>query len=464
MPQQIDVPGMGVVEFPDGMSDDQIASAIKKNMPSQKVTLSDIGASAWNDIKKAGSNIAHSIYSGATLAGDVASGKAQLPSSQGVPGSVPFGDPNSAGLRVADMAALAFPINPAVRAGDRAFPGVTKAVTGEKPVPTATNLADQADINYNRARSSGVEFSPDFVSSGAFGVQQELDKMGFIDAPKVASATHDILRRLQAVPAAEPGMAGPTVTIANLDAARRALGAIARNRAPENASDAAAASLAIDRLDALPKAAGPKDIVAGGIALPYAVEQIEKGRGNVAASKRSNAITGELDTAHTGILERAEDRAAAANSGQNIGNSIRQRIANLLADKKQLGGWNGQEIAQAELINQGTRGMNASRFVGNFMGGGGGLGAQITSALSAGAGAAAGGIPGAAAGATVGPIVGASSKAIEGALTRRQVEKLDEMLRKRSPAYEDAPTNYTVVSPERRAALIRALMLEQQQR
>lgn len=35
MPQQIDVPGMGVVEFPDGMSDDDIAQAIKRSMPAQ---------------------------------------------------------------------------------------------------------------------------------------------------------------------------------------------------------------------------------------------------------------------------------------------------------------------------------------------------------------------------------------------------------------------------------------------
>lgn len=34
MPQQIDVPGMGIVEFPDGMTDDQISAAIKNNMPS----------------------------------------------------------------------------------------------------------------------------------------------------------------------------------------------------------------------------------------------------------------------------------------------------------------------------------------------------------------------------------------------------------------------------------------------
>jgi hypothetical protein len=33
MPQQIDVPGMGIVEFPDGMNDAQITAAIQKNMP-----------------------------------------------------------------------------------------------------------------------------------------------------------------------------------------------------------------------------------------------------------------------------------------------------------------------------------------------------------------------------------------------------------------------------------------------
>jgi hypothetical protein len=33
MPIQVEVPGQGLVEFPDGMSDDQIAAAIKQNMP-----------------------------------------------------------------------------------------------------------------------------------------------------------------------------------------------------------------------------------------------------------------------------------------------------------------------------------------------------------------------------------------------------------------------------------------------
>lgn len=41
MAQRIEVPGMGVVEFPDGMTDDQIASAIKANMPAPVDTMTD---------------------------------------------------------------------------------------------------------------------------------------------------------------------------------------------------------------------------------------------------------------------------------------------------------------------------------------------------------------------------------------------------------------------------------------
>src|SRR5205085_9819878 len=36
MPQRIDVPGMGIVEFPDGMGDEQIAAAIRKSMPQEQ--------------------------------------------------------------------------------------------------------------------------------------------------------------------------------------------------------------------------------------------------------------------------------------------------------------------------------------------------------------------------------------------------------------------------------------------
>lgn len=44
MVQRIEVPGMGVVEFPDGMTDNQIAAAIKANMPAEKPARGIAGA------------------------------------------------------------------------------------------------------------------------------------------------------------------------------------------------------------------------------------------------------------------------------------------------------------------------------------------------------------------------------------------------------------------------------------
>lgn len=48
MPQRVDVPGMGVVEFPDGMSDEQISAAIKKNMSAK----SEVEPSVAGDMAK----------------------------------------------------------------------------------------------------------------------------------------------------------------------------------------------------------------------------------------------------------------------------------------------------------------------------------------------------------------------------------------------------------------------------
>lgn len=65
MPQRIDVPGMGVVEFPDGMSDDQISAAIKSNLPQDSL--------AGDVAKSAGIGLAHGTISLAGLPGDARS-------------------------------------------------------------------------------------------------------------------------------------------------------------------------------------------------------------------------------------------------------------------------------------------------------------------------------------------------------------------------------------------------------
>ena len=56
MPQVIEVPGHGPVEFPDGMSDDQIVAAIKKNamVPQQKSKLNPEQAAQFQAVMTQG--------------------------------------------------------------------------------------------------------------------------------------------------------------------------------------------------------------------------------------------------------------------------------------------------------------------------------------------------------------------------------------------------------------------------
>jgi hypothetical protein len=66
MPQQIDVPGMGIVEFPDGMSDADITAAIQKNMPKQEA-----GSSVGGFAKSLGVGAAEGLIGLAGILGDV---------------------------------------------------------------------------------------------------------------------------------------------------------------------------------------------------------------------------------------------------------------------------------------------------------------------------------------------------------------------------------------------------------
>lgn len=85
--------------------------------------------------------IGHSIESAVTLPGDVYAGRARLPSSGAVPGSVEFGSPESSGERVADLATLASPVSPATRVGV-GFAGVPKSRPAPAP-PVAEALGDE---------------------------------------------------------------------------------------------------------------------------------------------------------------------------------------------------------------------------------------------------------------------------------------------------------------------------------
>ncbi|MCW5692565.1 MAG: hypothetical protein KIT48_09380 [Pseudolabrys sp.] len=197
-----------------------------------------------------------------------------------------------------------------------------------------------------------------------------------------------------------------------------------------------AASQAIRGLDEFIPNVSQKDVLAG---TPAATaDLLKRGRGNYAAAMRSNDLTGTLDRATTGILERAESRAQAANSGRNIDNTIRQKVASLLEKPKEVSGFSDKELEALSGVLQGGPARNTARYIGNLLGGGGGVGQAGISALGGGAGAAVGGIPGALIGGVAPAVAGAGSKAIANALAKRSLNNVDELVRMRSPLYEEA--------------------------
>lgn len=352
-------------------------------------------------------------------------------------------------------AAMMAGINPAIRAGDRVIPGVAKAFKAEAPVvPTTQELVTAGGSAINAAKASELKIGAQTVGEYSRKLQQELFDSGI--HPARAGDTYKILKELENAPA------DAVFTPANLQTLRETLQSVAQNFNPNASKDQLAASRAIKGFDQFLPSVGPKDTVAGAIAAdsaPATREQLltralegkkeagrvtdlfEQGRGNYAAAMRSNDITGVLDRANTGILERAEVRAQAANSGRNLDNTIRSKVASVLEKPKEISGLSDDELASLNSVIEGGSVRNTARTVGNWLGGGGGLGQTSVAALGAAAGASVGGVPGAIVGAGAPLAVGTGAKAVANVLAKRSLSKADEAMRMRSPLYQDRVAN-----------------------
>jgi hypothetical protein len=406
-----------------------------------KLTGADGGERYQTWPEKLVRGVASSAKSAATLPGDVMAGEAS---------------PNDTG-RVMDLATLGTPVNPAIRAGDQLIPGAAKAMRAEKPVvPTTEELAKTGGADIQAAKTSGLDIAAPSVADYSRKLEQELFDSGIhpVDAPN----TFAKLKALQDAPS------DAIFTASNLQSLRSSLQATAQNFNPAAAKDQLAASRAIKGFDQFLPSVDEASVLAG---TPAATQKLfERGRGNYAAGQRSNDLTGDLDRAVTGILERSEGRAQAANSGRNLDNTIRSKAESFLEKPKEVSGLSDAEIEGFKQLRDGGTVRNTARYVGNLLGGGGGIGQSGMAAIGAGLGGAGGGIPGALLGGALPSAVGAGAKSIANKLAKRDLAKLDEMLRKRSPLYEERAANpeMSVISPERRAALIRALMAAEEQR
>lgn len=403
-------------------------------------------------------------YSGSILPFSVdASGKASFDSNAGLlgvakraltlPGQVMKGevDPMSdEGIgRAFEAATVMTPVSPALRAGGRVAGGgpvapgkgqwETTTSPAKPPAPSSEALYQAADQGYNRVRDMAVDYSGKSVQDLARAQRQALEADGILE--NLAPKTFQILKQLESAPD------GSVAPLAGLEAARRALGHAGRDFA--NPTEQLASSRLVGGMDDFIRAANPGDVVAGDAQM--AAKTISDARGNYAAAKRSDKLTGAEDV--------ADLNAAVANSGTNSDNQIRQRVASLLKSPKQSAGFTEDELTLLREVAEGKAATNITRFVGNLLGGGGGLGAVASGSAGGGVGALIGGPAGAAVGATV-PAIGIGLRRAASNMTRKGLQSVDEVTRMRSPLYEQlqAAAPDLVVSPEKRMALIRALM------
>lgn len=337
-------------------------------------------------------------------------------------------------------------MNPAMRAGELAIPGVKNSLRAASvDPPTEEALKGAANAGFKAMRESGVDYRSTAVEELARRIKGGLDEEGFL--AKHAPKTHGVLDDLANAPE------GSVATISGLAAARKSFRQARKDF--NNPSEQEAARRAVGGLDEFISNPGAESILSG--SADEAAKLLKDANANYAASKRVGAIGNKQ--------EIAKLRADASNSGQNIGNSIRQRIVDLITRPKEAAGYSEAELKALKRVSEGSTAANATRYASNLLGGGGGLGASVTAGLGAVAGSATGSPALIAAGAGL-PILGAGLRAASNRITNKALDEAMQLTASRSPLYErmlqEAP--FEADSPNRTVAALRALILGVQQR
>lgn len=325
-----------------------------------------------------------------------------------------------------EMAATLTPGSSIKRAG--AGNAVSLFGKAEKRVtpPTAEQLKTRADASYDQMRASGAEYSASDVAKTAQEAIVGLNEKGL--GPNTAKKTNKVLKELANPP--ERAFA----TASDLQSARSTFGNIAASA--NNGADRKGARLAKAALDRFISDAAKLD--ASGKAA-VAAQALKRGDGDYAAAKRSELING--------INLSAERRAAAANSGSNVGNTARQKAASALEGDRKLSGFNEAEIAGLEGVVQGSAGANTLRNLSGVLGGGGGVGATMVGGVGGAAGTMIGGLPGAVVGTMSLPALGALARNQSNRMTLRALEQVDQSVRKRSPLFEEMYRDAPLIQP-----------------
>lgn len=275
--------------------------------------------------------------------------------------------------------------------------------------PSFDEIEGTAVAGFRSPAVRGLEVQPNAVQGWANNLRTRLTDEGLSDI--TAGQTWKILGRLDNAPQ------GGTITGNNLASLRRELAEVAKETKEfKPTSDAAAATRAIKELDELiATGIGPRDVIKGDPAAAQRTWQEARGNYAQAAKIRSTDARQML----------AETLATGAHSGRNFDNNMRQKMRDIVAGPAGRGFNQPGEREAVERIGLGSPERNATRMVSNLLGGGGGLGSSAVGGLAA----MGTGNPWA----LLTIPTGLGLKAAQNAATRRDLDRLNEVLRANSP-------------------------------
>jgi hypothetical protein len=292
-----------------------------------------------------------------------------------------------------------------------------RSATPLQAMPDVDAVKAAASAGYNDPAVMALRVRGGAVNSAGNDIAQSLEGKGFF--PEDHGGVYSAVNRLR--------NAGPSVSYNELDAIRKSLGNQAGQLGPDfrPTPTAAAAGHAKGLLDDFINLdmTNPNNVLTGN---PVAARQaIQTARANSGAAIRSDQVSK--------LLNNAEVDAGAANSGMNIQNRIRQTIKPFLKNgEAKMAGYNDAERASMNSLVRGSGLMNALRYTGNAIGGGG-----ISVLPGAFLGHAALGPAGYAL-----PAVGFGMKKLANAITTRQTQNLASQLLARAPLSQSvAATN-----------------------
>jgi len=337
------------------------------------------------------------LTSAFTLPGDVFTGKVQTPYS-----STGQTDPDLM-PRTVGLASTIMP--------DAIAPQLPRTVA-----PTGQELRTAGKAGYEALNNSNIAVKSSELGTLGTDITQNLLGKEFIDA-EAAPQTHKLVGGLS-------GPQGGYMSYPQLMKLRERLSDLTLSGGAEGK----AAGIARGQLDTFLENLQDSQMQQGTLlgqptmTGQEAAQLFKDARGNYAGSFKSDELAGGLGRGDTGMLQRAETRAAVTNSGQNEGNLVRQRIASFLANEDNLKGYSPEEIAALRAVANGSSYQDALRYLGNR----GSIMSAIGALFGSGGAESALGVVG-------GQGLARLFKGLEAGVARRGLEKVDELVRQNTP-------------------------------